>query len=105
MILSSRGTRPFGPVSFDQPRGCSPGKRCVSADAKTRGASLPLITCLPYNLLILLSHSEALLDFVRERSQDISVFRLQQLESSRNLLEGFKFTITRMSPLNIVAYL
>ena len=81
MTLSSRGTQPFGPVSFDQPKGPPPPEgRGVSQQMRRHGVHpCPLITCLPYNLLILLSHSGALLDFVCERSQNISRSRLQQI--------------------------
>jgi hypothetical protein len=88
MILSPRGTRPFGPVSFDQPRGCSPGKGCVAADAKTWGASMP-----PHYLPTFQSADTALTFWSTARfrawMQSISVCRIQLLDSSLNPFDWF----------------
>lgn len=54
MVLSSPETLPYGPVSFDQPSGSSPGK--TSADAKTRGAFI-LPHYLPARNLLILVYS------------------------------------------------
>lgn len=57
MVLPSRETRPFGPVSFDQPRGSFPREGCVLppkalADAKTWGAFTPPHYLLAWNPLL-----------------------------------------------------